>query len=79
MSVTESWRETVEALHLNLHDRRIGVITHCSGGKNILTFEPEYAALPGGDSADDDIDTTCGSEISRSSTSRLTDARSAQG
>ncbi len=46
MSVAEPWRETVEALQLSLHDRRIGIITHYSGGKNILTFDPEYAALP---------------------------------
>ncbi len=46
MSVDEPRRETVEALRLSLHDRRIGVITHYSGGKNILTFDPEYAALP---------------------------------
>lgn len=46
MSATVPRTETVEALRLSLHDRRIGVITHYSGGKNILTFDPEYAALP---------------------------------
>ena len=46
MRATELRRETVEALQLSLHGRRIGVIMHYSGGKNILTFDPEYAALP---------------------------------
>ena len=46
MSATEPRRETVEALQLSLHDRRIGVVTHYSAGRNILTFDPEYAALP---------------------------------
>ena len=46
MSAIVPRTETVEALRLSLHDRRIGVLTHYSGGKNILTFDPEYAALP---------------------------------
>lgn len=32
--------ETVQALALILHDVRIGVLAHYSGGKNILTFDP---------------------------------------
>ncbi|NLU16466.1 MAG: type II toxin-antitoxin system HipA family toxin [Serratia liquefaciens] len=38
--------ETVQALALILHDVRIGVLAHYSGGKNILTFDPQYLALP---------------------------------
>lgn len=38
--------ETVQALALMLHDVRIGVLAHYSGGKNILTFDPQYLALP---------------------------------
>ena len=38
--------ETVQALALVLHDVRIGVLAHYSGGKNILTFDPQYLALP---------------------------------
>ena len=39
-------RETVEALSLTLHGQRIGILTHYSGGKNILSFGPEYMTLP---------------------------------
>ncbi len=46
MNENDSRVETVEALHLSLHGHRIGIIAHYSGGKNILTFDPEYAALP---------------------------------
>ncbi len=38
--------ESVEALKLTLHGQRVGIITHYSGGKNILTFDPEYRAMP---------------------------------
>ena len=38
--------EAVEALELTLHGERVGIITHYSGGKNILTFDPEYRAVP---------------------------------
>ncbi|EPC4487729.1 type II toxin-antitoxin system HipA family toxin [Serratia liquefaciens] len=38
--------ESVQALALILHDVRIGVLAHYSGGKNILTFDPHYLALP---------------------------------
>lgn len=37
--------ESVEALALYLHDQRIGVLAHYSGSRNILTFDPAYAAL----------------------------------
>jgi len=40
--------ESVEALELTLHGQRVGIIAHYSGGKNILTFDPEYAAMPEG-------------------------------
>ena len=38
--------ESVQALALILHGVRIGVLAHYSGGKNILTFDPQYLALP---------------------------------
>lgn len=38
--------ESVEALALYLHDQQIGVLAHYSGSRNILTFDPAYAALP---------------------------------
>ncbi|CAI1917644.1 Serine/threonine-protein kinase HipA [Serratia quinivorans] len=38
--------ESVQALALVLHHVRIGVLAHYSGGKNILTFDPHYLALP---------------------------------
>ncbi|AEF43748.1 HipA N-terminal domain protein [Serratia sp. AS12] len=38
--------ESVQALALMLHQVRIGVLAHYSGGKNILTFDPQYLALP---------------------------------
>ena len=37
--------ESAEALQLTLHGQRIGILTHYTGGKNILTFDPEYKAL----------------------------------
>lgn len=38
--------ESVQALALVLHNVRIGVLAHYSGGKNILTFDPQYLAMP---------------------------------
>ncbi|QJW57753.1 Serine/threonine-protein kinase toxin HipA [Serratia plymuthica] len=38
--------ESVQALALMLHQVRIGVLAHYSGGKNILTFDPQYLAFP---------------------------------
>lgn len=38
--------ESIQALALMLHQVRIGVLAHYSGGKNILTFDPQYLALP---------------------------------
>lgn len=38
--------ETVNALALTLHGVRIGILAHYSGGKNILTFDPQYQRLP---------------------------------
>ncbi len=37
--------ESAEALQLTLHGQKIGILTHYTGGKNILTFDPEYRAL----------------------------------
>ena len=37
--------ESAEALQLTLHGQRVGILTHYTGGKNILTFDPEYKAL----------------------------------
>ena len=36
--------EFAEALQLTLHGQRVGIITHYTGGKNILIFDPEYKA-----------------------------------
>ena len=36
--------ESAEALQLTLHGQRVGILTHYTGGKNILTFDPEYKA-----------------------------------
>ncbi|ABX50641.1 HipA N-terminal domain protein [Shewanella baltica OS195] len=38
--------ESVEALALYLNHQRIAILTHYSGGKNILKFDPEYIAMP---------------------------------
>ncbi|MET4693631.1 type II toxin-antitoxin system HipA family toxin [Endozoicomonas lisbonensis] len=38
--------EFAEALELVLHGQRIGVLVHYSGGRKILTFDPEYRQLP---------------------------------
>ena len=38
--------EKVEALRISLHDWDVGVLTHYAGGKNILTFHPEFVAMP---------------------------------
>lgn len=45
MEATNRPVESVEALRLTLHGQRIGILTHYTGGKNILTFDPEYKAL----------------------------------
>ncbi len=37
--------ESVEALQLTLHEQKVGILTHYAGGRNILTFDPEYRAL----------------------------------
>lgn len=37
--------ESVEALALYLNYQRIAILTHYSGGKNILKFDPEYIAF----------------------------------
>ncbi len=37
--------ESVEALQLTLHEQKVGILTHYTGGRNILTFDPEYRAL----------------------------------
>ena len=36
--------ESAEALQLTLHGQRVGILTHYTSGKNILTFDPEYKA-----------------------------------
>ncbi|WP_367298510.1 type II toxin-antitoxin system HipA family toxin [Hafnia alvei] len=38
--------ESVQALALYLNQQRIGVLAHYASNHNILTFDPEYAALP---------------------------------
>ncbi len=45
MSETNGQAESVEALQLTLHGQKVGILTHYTGGKNILTFDPEYRAL----------------------------------
>ena len=45
MEATNRLVASVEALQLTLHGQRIGILTHYIGGKNILTFDPEYKAL----------------------------------
>ncbi|ROT96198.1 type II toxin-antitoxin system HipA family toxin [Marinobacter sp. R17] len=35
-------QEAVEALAIELHGERVGVLAHYAGGKNILTFDPAY-------------------------------------
>ena len=45
MSEANRQAESVEALQLTLHGQKLGILTHYSGGKNILTFDPEYRAL----------------------------------
>lgn len=37
--------EVVNALSLTLYGIRVGVLAHYSGGKNILTFDPQFQAL----------------------------------
>ena len=41
--------EYTEALGLVLYGQRMGVLVHYSGGRNILTFDPEYSHLPAPD------------------------------
>ena len=38
--------EKVEGLAIKLHGIDVGVITHYAGGKNILTFNPDYTGMP---------------------------------
>jgi serine/threonine-protein kinase HipA len=38
--------ESVQALALYLNQQRIGILTHYASNHNILTFDPEYIALP---------------------------------
>ena len=37
--------EKVEGLNIQLHGIDVAVIAHYAGGKNILTFNPEFVAL----------------------------------
>ena len=46
MALSQQTRsESTEALGLVLHGQRIGILVHYSGGRNILTFDPEYRHL----------------------------------
>ncbi len=38
--------EKVEGLKIQLHGIDVAVIAHYAGGKNILTFNPDFAAMP---------------------------------
>ncbi|PTB34449.1 type II toxin-antitoxin system HipA family toxin [Photobacterium phosphoreum] len=38
--------EKVEGLNLQLHGIDVAIIVHYAGGKNILTFNPEFVAMP---------------------------------
>ncbi|MGC9403872.1 type II toxin-antitoxin system HipA family toxin [Vibrio genomosp. F10 str. 9ZC157] len=38
--------EKVEGLNIQLHGIDVAVITHYAGGKNILTFNPEFVVMP---------------------------------
>lgn len=38
--------EFIEGLELILHGTRVGVLVHYSGGKNTLTFDPDYQRIP---------------------------------
>ncbi|ORT48953.1 phosphatidylinositol kinase [Vibrio sp. qd031] len=38
--------EEVEGLNIQLHGIDVAVIAHYAGGKNILTFNPDFAAMP---------------------------------
>ena len=38
--------EKVEGLNIQLHGIDVAVIAHYAGGKNILTFNPDFAAMP---------------------------------
>ncbi|WP_228151329.1 type II toxin-antitoxin system HipA family toxin [Tamilnaduibacter salinus] len=40
-------QEQVEALSIRLHGHQVGILAHYAGGKNILTFDPQFSALPG--------------------------------
>ncbi|MGR7921293.1 type II toxin-antitoxin system HipA family toxin [Zobellella denitrificans] len=46
MNGIQARTEYVEALQLSLHGQPVGILAHYSGGKNILTFDPGYRALP---------------------------------
>ncbi|MCU5782576.1 HipA N-terminal domain-containing protein [Alcanivorax balearicus MACL04] len=46
MSSALKQRESVEALSLTLHGQRVGIVSHYAGGKNILVFDPAFAAMP---------------------------------
>ncbi|RXS44169.1 type II toxin-antitoxin system HipA family toxin [Idiomarina sp. 29L] len=37
--------EKVEGLQITLNDQEVGVLTHYTGGKNILSFSPDFAVL----------------------------------
>ncbi|QIZ77708.1 hypothetical protein [Ferrimonas lipolytica] len=37
-------QEPVQGISLHLHGVRVGVVARFAGNKNILTFDPEYAA-----------------------------------
>lgn len=39
-------KEYVEGLRLSINNQEVGVISHYSGGKNILVFSPDYIVLP---------------------------------
>ena len=45
MATANRLLESAEALQLTLHGQRVGILTHYTGGKNTLTFDPEYKAL----------------------------------
>ena len=45
MSETNRQAESVAALQLTLHGQKVGILTHYTGGRNILSFDPEYRAL----------------------------------
>ena len=38
--------ESVEGLALYLGEIRVGVLVHYTGGRNALSFDPDYIAMP---------------------------------